>query len=183
MESEEIFYYLQLLFDDRGTRDKAYGREFIASEDSTDFSLAGQNKPQILHRAKGVHRTGTKKWYGIEEKLPTIELVIETPDMNYLDSTIMLENYCVSKRQKVSRATLVFIARVLYLDRLKNFRSELVLACDNVGIVNKEFTRIKGEWIDYLDGYINGPIRPVLHIYDVAKSRGISYKNINVEFS
>jgi len=49
MESEEIFYYLQLLFSEKGTRDKAYGREFIGNEDAMDLSLTGQNQPQIFY--------------------------------------------------------------------------------------------------------------------------------------
>ena len=179
MENSELIYYLQLLFNDRRDRDNMYRQELYLDPLITISSAHGK-MPEVLYKQKGTHKTGAKKWYGAQEELVTIEIIIQGVDAEYLDT---LTGFKECKKKKVSQATLAFTARASDPNRLKNFKSELVKICENQGISNRTFSGITYNWLAYLEGYLNGPIRPVLHIYDFAKNRGIKYKSIDVEFS
>ena len=129
--------------------------------------------------------------------MPAIDLILKVNDEDYLDNLLLSSNSRVGKKEKVSHATFTFTTSSVTMGgnsepSLNNFMSELGMECDLVGIPSKNFKLIsylysgktrEGNDYEYykhhIDGYVSGPIRPVLHIYDFAKSKGINYKSFS----
>ena len=188
---QETFYYLQLLFDNNKTRDRTYGKEFeIAYTQESDLSLAVTNRHEVLHRRKGIHLTGIRRWYGGLERLPTIELLLILDSDATLELLLQTGDYSVGTRSRVTEGTLSFTTGETTKRLLESFQSELKIQRSGMAGVTEEFLKIRSyrnknleATFHRLDGMVKGDIRSVLKLYNFARSFGVSYSSISLNFS
>lgn len=188
MESQELTFYVQLLFEWATQRNHYYGKPFLPLG-STGEPLSAKDTFEVLSLQKGIHSTGHRNFIGIREKLPTIELVLQVYDEEYLDSLLEQQNHRVGVKRKIHNATLAFTTEYERRSTLDQFVLELKTECKNEEVASHTLDIRTFEGLDanhvqqVLHGYINGPARQVLHIHDFAKNRGIKYQNFSITYS